>query len=76
MLVTSGLGGHFPFGYPVGTITSVNHNVGERFADIEVKPAAHLDRSNLVLLVWTLQPKINKKIKNKIFTKKLKGKRA
>jgi len=57
VLVTSGLGGHFPFGYPVGIITSVNHNVGERFADIEVKPAAHLDRSNLVLLVWTLRGK-------------------
>lgn len=52
-LVTSGLGGHFPFGYPVGVITSIKHNIGERFADIEVRSAAHLDRSNLVLLVWT-----------------------
>jgi len=57
MLVTSGLGGHFPFGYPVGVITSVKHNVGGRFVDIEIKPAAHLDRSNLVLLVWTLKGK-------------------
>jgi rod shape-determining protein MreC len=63
-LVTSGLGDHYPFGYPVGTIVDVNRNLGGRFVDITVKPAAHLDRSRLVLLVWTLSFKIDKTIKD------------
>jgi rod shape-determining protein MreC len=52
-VITSGLGEHYPFGYPVGTVVSVNKNSGDRFANILVKPAAHINRSLLVLLVWT-----------------------
>lgn len=66
VLVTSGLGDHYPFGYPVGTIVDVNRNFGGRFVDITVKPAAHLDRSRLVLLVWTLPLKVDKNIKDKV----------
>lgn len=62
-LVTSGLGDHYPFGYPVGVVVDVNRNFGGRFVDITVKPAAHLDRSRLVLLVWNLPLKIDKKTK-------------
>src|SRR5262249_27030613 len=51
-LVTSGLGGRFPFGYPVGQIISIKKTSAERFALIEVRPAAHLDRSRMVVLVW------------------------
>jgi len=52
LLITSGLGQRYPFGYPVGTVVLVKHNADERFADITVSPAAHLNRSRLVLLVW------------------------
>ena len=52
LLVTSGLGHHFPVGFPVGTISSVQHLTGEHFATIEVIPSANMDRSRLVLLVW------------------------
>lgn len=52
VLVTSGLGGTFPFGYPVGKVTSVNKSSGERFAIITVEPSAHIDRARQVLLVW------------------------
>ncbi len=52
LLVTSGLGQRFPEGYPVGTVKSVISRPGNHFADITVTPAAHLNRSRLVLLVW------------------------
>jgi rod shape-determining protein MreC len=52
LLVTSGLGGHFPPGYPVATVTEVKHDSGHSFAEITATPLAHLDRSREVLLVW------------------------
>ena len=52
-LVTSGLGGRFPVGYPVGTITAISHPAGKPFARIQVQPAADLDTSREVLLVLT-----------------------
>jgi rod shape-determining protein MreC len=52
MLITSGLGDHFPEGYPVGQVLSVVKDPGLQFATIAVEPAAHLDRSRGVLLVW------------------------
>lgn len=52
LLVTSGLGRRFPRGYPVGTINSVDRRPGETFAAIHAEPAAALNRSREVLLVW------------------------
>ncbi len=52
LLTTSGLGQHFPPGYPVGVVRAVSYNAGERFATINVVPKALLNRSRLVLLVW------------------------
>jgi rod shape-determining protein MreC len=52
VLVTSGLGGRFPPGYPVGTIQSLRHPPGESFMEAIARPAAHLDRGRQVLLVW------------------------
>lgn len=51
LLVTSGLGGRFPVGYPVGTVTSIKQPLGKIFSDITVEPAAHLETSREVLLV-------------------------
>lgn len=51
LLVTSGLGGRFPVGYPVGTVVSVKFPQGKAFADIAVQPAASLSTSREVLLV-------------------------
>ncbi len=50
-LVTSGLGGRFPNGYPVGTVSAINYPEGKAFADIDVTPAAQLATSREVLLV-------------------------
>jgi len=54
LLVTSGLGGRFPPGYPVAQVTSVDHQPGRPFAEVLATPTAHLDRTREVLLVWTL----------------------
>jgi rod shape-determining protein MreC len=51
MLVSSGLGGTFPAGYPVGTVTEVRGDSGEPFLNVSAKPAAALDRVRQVLLV-------------------------
>jgi rod shape-determining protein MreC len=53
VLVTSGLGGRFPFGYPVATVGRVGHDPGQPFASIQVRPSAQLNRSRQVMLVMT-----------------------
>jgi rod shape-determining protein MreC len=50
--VTSGLGGGFPAGYPVGTVAEVKRDPAQSLADVEVKPAAALDRSRELMFVW------------------------
>ena len=51
LLVTSGMGGRFPRGYPVGTVTKVEFDPGSPFAHIVAKPVAQLDRIREVLLL-------------------------
>lgn len=53
LLVTSGLGGRYPSGYPVAEVTSVVHQPGDEFLDVVASPTAHLNRGREVLLVWT-----------------------
>ncbi len=52
LLVTSGLGGRFPRGYPVGRVQSVLVDASRSFAFVSVKPSALLDRSRHVLVVF------------------------
>jgi len=52
ILVTSGLGGTFPPGYPVGIINVISGNTGEPFLTVSAKPAAALNRIREVLLIW------------------------
>ena len=52
LLVTSGLGGGFPAGYPVGTVAEVKRDSAQSLADVDVKPAAALDRSRELMFVW------------------------
>jgi len=58
-LVSSGLGGLFPEGYPVAVISSLSRNIGQPFADIKAKPEAHLESSREVLLVLKQQNTID-----------------
>ncbi|MFI4937682.1 MAG: rod shape-determining protein MreC [Candidatus Berkiellales bacterium] len=50
-LVTSGLGGGFPAGYPVGVITSIQHDPSARFTLIAVNSSAKLNQLRQVLLI-------------------------
>jgi rod shape-determining protein MreC len=52
LLVTSGLGGNYPEGYPVGYVEEVQNTNGDDFIKVMVNPLAWLNRSRLVLLVW------------------------
>lgn len=50
-VVTSGLGGRFPPGFPVGTITALEPDDSRAFLIGDLKPAAQLDRGRDVLLL-------------------------
>ncbi|TVO61233.1 rod shape-determining protein MreC [Spiribacter vilamensis] len=51
LLVTSGLGGRFPAGYPVGEVRSVSIDESKAFSSIDVKPLGALGRVEEVLLI-------------------------
>ena len=53
LLVTSGLGGAFPSGYPVAVVDTVTRLPQEPFADVTATPAAALDQVREVMLIWT-----------------------
>ncbi|MGY4517339.1 rod shape-determining protein MreC [Lysobacter sp. HA18] len=50
-IVTSGLGGRFPPGFPVGRITALRPDESRAFLEGDVRPAAQLDRGREVLLL-------------------------
>jgi len=50
-LVTSGIGGRFPAGFPVGVVESLHPDDTRLFVVAEARPAARLDRGLEVLLV-------------------------
>ena len=52
LLVSSGLGGAFPPGYPVGRVLQVERVPGEPFANVTAEPTGALNREREVLLVW------------------------
>ena len=51
VVITSGLGGRFPAGFPVGTVESLHPDDSHGFLVGELKPAAQLDRGRDVLLL-------------------------
>ena len=51
LLVSSGLGGRFPYGYPVAKVISVVRDPGRPFSIVKAVPAAKLDKSRHLLLV-------------------------
>ncbi|MGB8285900.1 MAG: rod shape-determining protein MreC [Candidatus Aquirickettsiella gammari] len=65
LLVTSGLGGRYPAGYPVGVVSVLNTNVATQFASVEVDPSAQLNRNRPVLLIWPANPAVEKTVSAK-----------
>ncbi|HTM62947.1 MAG TPA: rod shape-determining protein MreC [Gammaproteobacteria bacterium] len=55
LFLTSGLGDHYPEGYPVGKVVMVNKDPARQFAEIYLQPSAHIDTSRQVLLIWYQQ---------------------
>jgi rod shape-determining protein MreC len=52
LLVSSGLGGVFPPGYPVARVSEVRQDPAEPLLAVSATPLAQLDRDPEVLLVW------------------------
>lgn len=50
--ITSGLGDHYPEGYPVGKVVAVQNDPAHQFARVTLQPSAQLNMSRQVLLVW------------------------
>jgi len=59
LLVSSGLGGHFTEGYPVGKVSEVELHPGDNFMTIKIQPVANLAKAREVLLVWPGTSDIN-----------------
>ncbi len=53
LLVTSGLGGAFPAGYPVALVNSVVRIPQEPFAAVSAEPSAALSQVQEIMLIWT-----------------------
>lgn len=53
LIVSSGMDGRFPSGYPVGEIVRVEQISGEPFIKVTAMPSAQLHRAHEALLVWT-----------------------
>ena len=51
-LVTSGLGGIFPAGYPVARITQIHRGAIQRMSQVIAQPFAHLQTDRAVMLLW------------------------
>jgi rod shape-determining protein MreC len=52
IFITSGLGDHYPEGYPVGKVLSVTKDPSQQFSIILMQPSARLESSREVLLIW------------------------
>ena len=52
LLVSSGIGGGFPFGYPVAKVKKIVNDPNESFLDITATPVAQLSHNREVLLIW------------------------
>jgi len=52
IFITSGLGGRYPAGYPVGVVSLVDRDASHQFATVYLEPSAQLSSSRQVLLIW------------------------
>jgi rod shape-determining protein MreC len=53
LLVTSGLGGAFPAGYPVAVVETVERVPQEPFAKVSARPTAALNQVREIMLIWS-----------------------
>jgi len=53
LLVTSGLGGAFPAGYPVAVVSSITLIPQQPYANVSATPAAALGQVREIMLIWS-----------------------
>lgn len=58
LIISSGLGGRYPPGYPVGEVVRIEYDGADSFLRVVVKPSAHLDRSQQLLLVFRAEAQL------------------
>ncbi|MEK8089449.1 rod shape-determining protein MreC [Thermithiobacillus plumbiphilus] len=56
VILSSGLGGVFPKGLPIGQVVSIRVGKGTAFSEVRVRPWVQMDRLEEVLLAWAPQP--------------------
>jgi rod shape-determining protein MreC len=67
LLVTSGLGGVYPEGYPVAHVANVDKDTAREFARIDAEPVVDFERLRYLLLIWpndSRQEKVNQALPN------------
>lgn len=64
--VTSGLGLHFPVGYPVGIVSAVERVPGERFLRVSLTPSAHFNQTQQVVLIWPEKAVLTKEVQDEL----------
>jgi rod shape-determining protein MreC len=65
LLVTSGLGGIYPAGYPVAQVSKVERDPNATFAMVEAQPLAQMDGARELLLIWYQAPVIDTALADK-----------
>lgn len=58
LIVSSGLGGRYPFGYPVGEVIRIEYDGADSFLRVVIRPTAHPDRSRQFLLLYRPEAKL------------------
>lgn len=59
LLVSSGLGGRYPEGYPVGYISNIDNDNKRPFASIDLETTVEFDKLRYLLLVWPTESEVN-----------------
>jgi len=70
LLVSSGIGGGFPFGYPVAKVKKIVNDPNESFLDIIATPVAQLSHNREVLLIWPTKSVLPAEVKKSAEIKK------
>lgn len=68
LFVTSGLGLHYPTGYPVGMVSRITHSSDSLAAKIYLSPMAHVTQATEVLLLWPDQKALSKEVQSELET--------
>ncbi len=66
LLVTSGLGGIYPEGYPVAYVNKVELDSHQEFAAITAEPVVEFDRLRYLLLIWPNEDRQHKVLQSNV----------